>query len=56
MKSSFRDRDRPSRSKDLQTTRFQVEPRQDSDMEDGSKEDRELLETDYDTRYGKSFR
>lgn len=59
LKSSFRDKDKPSRSKDLQqTTRFQVEPKRETTdmMDDISKDDRELIENDYDTRYGKSFR
>ncbi|XP_073840775.1 bumetanide-sensitive sodium-(potassium)-chloride cotransporter-like isoform X1 [Musca autumnalis] len=54
IKSSFRDKDKPSRFKDLQTTRFQVEP-QNEDSDD-SNEDRELLDNEYDTKYGKSFR
>ncbi|XP_055845954.1 bumetanide-sensitive sodium-(potassium)-chloride cotransporter isoform X1 [Episyrphus balteatus] len=57
IKSSFRDKDKPSRFKDLQTTRFQVDPRnEDSDDSNESNEDRELLENEYDTKYGKSFR
>ncbi|XP_053954948.1 bumetanide-sensitive sodium-(potassium)-chloride cotransporter isoform X1 [Anastrepha ludens] len=60
IKSSFRDKDKPSRFKDFQsqTTRFQVAPpnEEDSDDSSGSKEDRELLENEYDTKYGKSFR
>lgn len=58
IKSSFRDKDKPSRFKDSQTTRFQVAPRNDDDSDDSndSNEDRELLENDYDTKYGKSFR
>ncbi|XP_023294642.2 bumetanide-sensitive sodium-(potassium)-chloride cotransporter isoform X1 [Lucilia cuprina] len=55
IKSSFRDKDKPSRFKDLQTTRFQVEPQNEEDSDD-SNEDRELLENEYDTKYGKSFR
>ncbi|KAH8397425.1 hypothetical protein KR222_003677 [Zaprionus bogoriensis] len=55
IKSSFRDKDKPSRFKDLQTTtRFQVEPQ--NEESDDSNEDRELLDNDYDTKYGKSFR
>lgn len=60
IKSSFRDKDKPSRFKDSQsqTTRFQVAPpnEEDSDDSSGSKEDRELLDNEYDTKYGKSFR
>ncbi|XP_037939508.1 bumetanide-sensitive sodium-(potassium)-chloride cotransporter isoform X2 [Teleopsis dalmanni] len=57
IKSSFRDKDKPSRFKDLQTTRFQVAPQnEDSDDSNDSKEDRELLDNEYDTKYGKSFR
>ncbi|XP_004525272.1 bumetanide-sensitive sodium-(potassium)-chloride cotransporter isoform X2 [Ceratitis capitata] len=59
IKSSFRDKDKPSRFKDQsQTTRFQVAPpnEEDSDDSSGSKDDRELLENEYDTKYGKSFR
>ncbi|XP_055915319.1 bumetanide-sensitive sodium-(potassium)-chloride cotransporter isoform X3 [Eupeodes corollae] len=57
IKSSFRDKDKPSRFKDLQTTRFQVDPHnEDSDDSNASNEDRELLENEYDTKYGKSFR
>ncbi|XP_075164790.1 sodium chloride cotransporter 69 isoform X2 [Haematobia irritans] len=54
IKSSFRDKDKPSRFKDLQTTRFQVEPQ--NEESDDSNEDRELLDNEYDTKYGKSFR
>ncbi|XP_017483780.1 PREDICTED: bumetanide-sensitive sodium-(potassium)-chloride cotransporter-like isoform X2 [Rhagoletis zephyria] len=60
IKSSFRDKDKPSRFKDSQsqTTRFQVAPpnEEDSDDSSGTKEDRELLDNEYDTKYGKSFR
>ncbi|XP_055384360.1 bumetanide-sensitive sodium-(potassium)-chloride cotransporter isoform X2 [Condylostylus longicornis] len=58
IKSSFRDKDKPSRFKDSQTTRFQVAPRNDDESDDtnDSNEDRELLENEYDTKYGKSFR
>ncbi|XP_067646757.1 bumetanide-sensitive sodium-(potassium)-chloride cotransporter isoform X2 [Eurosta solidaginis] len=58
IKSSFRDKDKPSRFKDMQSqTRFQVAPpNEDSDDSSGSKEDRELLDNEYDTKYGKSFR
>ncbi|XP_043865902.1 bumetanide-sensitive sodium-(potassium)-chloride cotransporter isoform X3 [Drosophila mojavensis] len=58
IKSSFRDKDKPSRFKDLQTTtRFQVEPQnEESDGSNDSQEERELLDNEYDTKYGKSFR
>ncbi|XP_030372574.1 bumetanide-sensitive sodium-(potassium)-chloride cotransporter isoform X2 [Scaptodrosophila lebanonensis] len=58
IKSSFRDKDKPSRFKDLQTTtRFQVEPQNvDTDDSNDSQEERELLDNEYDTKYGKSFR
>ncbi|CAD7082123.1 unnamed protein product [Hermetia illucens] len=58
IKSSFRDKDKPSRFKDLQTTRFQVDESQmDESDSNESDEDREnLLENEYDTKYGKSFR
>ncbi|EDW40322.1 GL24962 [Drosophila persimilis] len=59
IKSSFRDKDKPSRFRDLQTTtRFQVDPRSgDSDESNDSQEERELLDSEiYDTKYGKSFR
>ncbi|EDW69258.1 bumetanide-sensitive sodium-(potassium)-chloride cotransporter isoform X2 [Drosophila virilis] len=58
IKSSFRDKDKPSRFKDLQTTtRFQVEPQnEESDGSNDSLEERELLDNEYDTKYGKSFR
>nr|XP_036672379.1 solute carrier family 12 member 1 isoform X2 [Drosophila suzukii] len=58
IKSSFRDKDKPSRFKDLQTTtRFQVDPQnEESDESNDSQEERELLENEYDTKYGKSFR
>lgn len=60
IKSSFRDKDKPSRFKDLQTTtRFQVEPQNEESDDDSnvSQEDRELLnDNEYDTKYGKSFR
>lgn len=58
IKSSFRDKDKPSRFKDLQTTtRFQVDPQnEDSDESNDSQEERELLDNEYDTKYGKSFR
>ncbi|KAH8406189.1 hypothetical protein KR215_006428 [Drosophila sulfurigaster] len=57
IKSSFRDKDKPSRFKDLQTTtRFQVEPQNEESDSNDSQEDRELLENEYDTKYGKSFR
>ncbi|XP_017477312.1 PREDICTED: solute carrier family 12 member 2-like isoform X2 [Rhagoletis zephyria] len=60
IKSSFRDKDKPSRFKDSQsqTTRFQVAPpnEEDSDDSSGTKEDRDLLDNEYDTKYGKSFR
>ncbi|XP_011179671.1 bumetanide-sensitive sodium-(potassium)-chloride cotransporter isoform X2 [Zeugodacus cucurbitae] len=59
IKSSFRDKDKPSRFKDTQSqTRFQVAPQNEEDSDDssGSKEDRELLDNEYDTKYGKSFR
>ncbi|XP_030081506.1 bumetanide-sensitive sodium-(potassium)-chloride cotransporter isoform X2 [Drosophila hydei] len=58
IKSSFRDKDKPSRFKDLQTTtRFQVEPQnEESDASNDSQEERELLDNEYDTKYGKSFR
>lgn len=40
------------------TTRFSVDIRNDDEDSDSneSQEDRELLETEYDTKYGKSFR
>ncbi|XP_016966178.1 bumetanide-sensitive sodium-(potassium)-chloride cotransporter isoform X1 [Drosophila biarmipes] len=58
IKSSFRDKDKPSRFKDLQTTtRFQVDPQnEESDESNDSQEERELLDNEYDTKYGKSFR
>lgn len=58
IKSSFRDKDKPSRFKDLQTTtRFQVDPENEvSEESNDSQEERELLENEYDTKYGKSFR
>ncbi|XP_068149884.1 bumetanide-sensitive sodium-(potassium)-chloride cotransporter isoform X2 [Drosophila tropicalis] len=58
IKSSFRDKDKPSRFKDLQTTtRFQVDPlNNESDDSNDSQEERELLDNEYDTKYGKSFR
>ncbi|XP_070070342.1 bumetanide-sensitive sodium-(potassium)-chloride cotransporter isoform X1 [Drosophila takahashii] len=58
IKSSFRDKDKPSRFKDLQTTtRFQVDPQnEESDESNDSLEERELLDNEYDTKYGKSFR
>ncbi|KAH8307194.1 hypothetical protein KR044_007266 [Drosophila immigrans] len=57
IKSSFRDKDKPSRFKDLQTTtRFQVEPQNEESDSNDSQEDRELLDNEYDTKYGKSFR
>uniref|UniRef100_A0A1L8DEN0 Putative k+/cl-cotransporter kcc1 n=2 Tax=Nyssomyia neivai TaxID=330878 RepID=A0A1L8DEN0_9DIPT len=53
IKSSFRDIDRPSRFKDLQTTRFQV----DSEQNDTDEEQNDLLDgSDYDTKIYKSFR
>ncbi|XP_037030333.1 bumetanide-sensitive sodium-(potassium)-chloride cotransporter isoform X2 [Bradysia coprophila] len=55
LKSSFRDKDRPPKYKDQQTTRFQVN--QDDSDSNSNDEDREvLLDSEYDTRYGKSFR
>jgi len=37
--------------------RFQVDPQnEESDESNDSQEDRELLENEYDTKYGKSFR
>lgn len=56
IKSSFRDKAKPSRFKDLQTTRFQVEPQRDDSDSNDSNDDRELLDNEYDTKYGKSFR
>ncbi|XP_032591153.1 bumetanide-sensitive sodium-(potassium)-chloride cotransporter isoform X2 [Drosophila grimshawi] len=58
IKSSFRDKDKPSRFKDFQTTtRFQVDPQnEESDSSNDSQEERDLLENEYDTKYGKSFR
>ncbi|KAH8380360.1 hypothetical protein KR009_010176 [Drosophila setifemur] len=58
IKSSFRDKDKPSRFKDLQTTtRFQVDPQnEESEESNDSQEERELLDNEYDTKYGKSFR
>ncbi|XP_055689651.1 bumetanide-sensitive sodium-(potassium)-chloride cotransporter isoform X2 [Lutzomyia longipalpis] len=53
IKSSFRDIDRPSRYKDLQTTRFQV----DSEQNESDEEQNDLLDgSDYDTKIYKSFR
>ncbi|KAL5275699.1 SLC12A1 family protein [Megaselia abdita] len=58
LKSSFRDKEKPSRFKDMQTTtRFSVDIRNDDDSDSNeSQEDRELLDNEYDTKYGKSFR
>ncbi|XP_034482293.1 bumetanide-sensitive sodium-(potassium)-chloride cotransporter [Drosophila innubila] len=57
IKSSFRDKDKPSRFKDMQTTtRFQVEPQNEESDSNDSQEDRELLDNEYDTKYAKSFR
>ncbi|EDX10224.1 GD12726 [Drosophila simulans] len=52
IKSSFRDKDKPSRFKDLQTTtRFQVDPQnEESDESNDSQEERELLDNEYDTK------
>ncbi|KAJ6635705.1 Bumetanide-sensitive sodium-(potassium)-chloride cotransporter [Pseudolycoriella hygida] len=55
LKSSFRDKDKPPKYKDQQTTRFQVT--QDDSESNSNDEDCEgLLDNEYDTRYGKSFR
>ncbi|KAM8708845.1 hypothetical protein ACLKA7_015762 [Drosophila subpalustris] len=57
IKSSFRDKDKPSRFKDMQTTtRFQVEPQNEESDSNDSQEDRELIDNEYDTKYAKSFR
>lgn len=57
IKSSFRDKDKPSRFKDMQTTtRFQVEPQNEESDSNDSQEERELLDNEYDTRHAKSFR
>ncbi|GAB0099647.1 bumetanide-sensitive sodium-(potassium)-chloride cotransporter [Sergentomyia squamirostris] len=54
IKSSFRDIDKPTRYKDLQTTRFQVESEQN---ESDDEEQNDLLDgSDYDTKIYKSFR
>ncbi|XP_055703253.1 bumetanide-sensitive sodium-(potassium)-chloride cotransporter isoform X2 [Phlebotomus papatasi] len=53
IKSSFRDIDKPSRFKDLQTTRFQM----DSEQNETDEEQNDLLDgSDYDTKIYKSFR
>ncbi|XP_059613591.1 bumetanide-sensitive sodium-(potassium)-chloride cotransporter isoform X2 [Phlebotomus argentipes] len=53
IKTSFRDIDKPSRFKDLQMTRFQV----DSETNDSEEEQNDLLDgSDYDTKIYKSFR
>lgn len=56
LKSSFRDKDKPPKYKDLQT-KFQDLPNDDSSSGTSNGEDEEtLLDTDFDTRYGRSFR
>lgn len=51
IKSSFRDKEKPVRSKET-TTRFKVEGESDSNDD----EDTLLDSSDYDTKYGRSFR
>lgn len=59
LKSSFRDKDKPPKYKDLQT-KFHGLPNDAESSSSASSNDEEdkeaLLETDFDTRYGRSFR
>ncbi|XP_055316627.1 bumetanide-sensitive sodium-(potassium)-chloride cotransporter isoform X2 [Sitodiplosis mosellana] len=52
LRSSFRDKDKPAKYKDIQTTRFQV-PR--NDDSDSNSEDRDNLLEDFDTNCRRSF-
>lgn len=62
LKSSFRDKDKPPKYKDLQT-KFQGLPNDDgsssssvSASSSGDEDNEKLLETEFDARYGRSFR
>ncbi|XP_031638851.1 bumetanide-sensitive sodium-(potassium)-chloride cotransporter isoform X2 [Contarinia nasturtii] len=52
LRSSFRDKDKPAKYKDMQTTRFQVPKNDDSDS---NGEDRDNLLDEYDTNCRRSF-